>query len=189
MSHCLQPTDALIVVDVQNDFCRGGALPVPDGDEVVPVLNQWIRAAKHAGTLIVASRDWHPADHVSFRERGGPWPMHCVQGTPGSNFHLDLQLPADAIIVSKATNRDQESYSAFGGTGLGDLLRQHGVSRVWVGGLAQDYCVRATALDAIREGFEVHLIMEATRPVSAEGGRRAIEELAAAGCFMERGGA
>jgi len=188
MSPCLEPTDTLIIVDVQNGFCRGGALPVLGGDEVLPVLNRWIQAAERAGALIVASRDWHPADHVSFRDRGGPWPVHCVQGTPGAEFHSDLRLPADAIIVSKATSREQESYSAFGGTGLGDLLRQRGVSRVWVGGLAQDYCVRATALDALREGFEVHLIEEATCPVSAEGGRRAIEELAAAGCFIERGG-
>src|SRR5689334_5389258 len=166
----LGPADAVIVVDVQNDFCPGGALPVARGDEVVPILNQWMTAAGGAGAAVVASRDWHPADHCSFQERGGPWPSHCVQETRGADFHPDLNLPPRARIVSKATAADREAYSAFDGTGLADELKRAGISRVWIGGLALDYCVRATALDAVAAGFETHLIAAATRAINARPG-------------------
>jgi nicotinamidase/pyrazinamidase len=183
----LGPSDALIVVDVQNDFCPGGALPVPEGDRVVPVLNRWIEAARAGGATIVASRDWHPADHVSFRERGGSWPPHCIQDTKGAAFHRGLRLPTDAVIVSKGTDRDHDQYSAFGGSSLADDLRRRGVRRLWVGGLAEDYCVRATVLDALKAGFEVHLIADAVRPVNVrpDDGRRAREEMREAGCVIE----
>ncbi|MEX2142256.1 MAG: nicotinamidase [Pirellulales bacterium] len=186
----LRPGDALILVDVQNDFCPGGALPVNEGDEIVPVLNRWIEAAKKARAKIVASRDWHPPDHVSFRPRGGPWPVHCVQNTPGAELHPDLKLPARTSVVSKGTDPDRDSYSAFDGTRLGRNLKRRGVHRVWVGGLALDVCVRATVLDALKAGFEVHLIKAGTRAVNVgeSDGQRALREMQTAGCLIEEGG-
>lgn len=183
----LQPTDALILVDVQNDFYPGGALPVEEGDQVVPLLNRWIEAAREGGAYIIASREWHPPGHVSFRDRGGPWPPHCVQDTQGAAFHPAIRLPSDILVVSKGTDLDRDNYSAFQETGLADVLWRRGVRRVWVGGLALDVCVRATVLDALREGFEVHLIKGATRPVDRRNGGRAIEEMRAAGCIVENG--
>jgi nicotinamidase/pyrazinamidase len=136
---------------------------------------------------VFASRDWHPANHISFRDRGGPWPPHCVQGTAGAEFHRDLKLPHDVQIISKADTPDKDSYSAFGGTDLATRFRQTGIRRIWIGGLAQDYCVRETALDALREGFEVHVIVDATRAVNVkpEDGRRALEEIRQAGGILE----
>jgi len=180
----LKPGDALLIVDVQNDFCPGGALPIAGGDAVVPVLNAWIAAAQQAGVPVAASRDWHPRRHPSFAAEGGPWPEHCVQDTPGAAFRADLALPAETVTVAKGTRFDQDQYSAFDGTGLAELLRRLGVARLWVGGLALDVCVRATALDARRAGFEVHLIKEAARPVTPQGGREALVELAAAGVIL-----
>jgi nicotinamidase/pyrazinamidase len=183
----LQSGDALLIVDVQNDFCPGGALAVREGDKVVPPLNEWISEAIRRGVPVFASRDWHPAGHISFKQRGGPWPPHCVQNTPGAAFHPDLNLPPNAQVISKATSPDQDSYSAFGGTDLAQRLRSAHVKRVWIGGLARDYCVRATALDAIREGFEVHLIVDATRAVDVnpDDGQRALEEIQRAGGILE----
>ncbi len=164
-----QPTadhahDALIIVDVQNDFCPGGALAVGAGDEVVPVLN---RLAPRFGT-VVATQDWHPADHRSFAAQGGPWPPHCIAGTHGAALHAALdQSPID-ITIRKATTPDQEAYSGFDGTDLAAQLRARGVRRVYVGGLALDYCVDATALDAKRAGFDTYVIADATRPVFPE---------------------
>ena len=164
-----QPTgeharDALIIVDLQNDFCPGGALAVGDGDAVVPVLN-WL--APRFGT-VVATQDWHPADHRSFAAQGGPWPAHCVAGTPGAALHAALdQSPID-ITIRKATTPDREAYSGFDGTDLAAQLRARGVRRVYVGGLALDYCVDATALDAKRAGFDTYVIADATRAVSPE---------------------
>lgn len=181
----LGPTDALLVVDVQRDFCSGGALAVPEGDGVVPVLNAWIAAAERGGAALVFSRDWHPADHCSFQPHGGPWPPHCIQGSPGAAFHPELHVPAKAWIVSKGTERDREQYSALEGTGLSERLRDAGVRRLWVGGLALDYCVRASVLDACRAGFEVHLLVPATRPVDPQQGEQVLAELRAAGAILE----
>src|SRR5262245_15732315 len=136
-----KPGDALLVVDVQNDFCPGGSLAVSKGDEVVPVLNRWIEDAGAAGVPIFASRDWHPPNHISFKARGGPWPPHCIQNTFGAAFHPDLRLPPGAELISKADSPDVDSYSAFGGTDLAERLHEAGVKRVWIGGLTQDYCV------------------------------------------------
>src|SRR5262245_28454380 len=179
--------DALLVVDVQNDFCPGGALGVSGGDQVVPVLNRWIQEAQRKNIPVFFTRDWHPSGHVSFKARGGPWPPHCVQGTPGADFHRDLRLPPNAQVVSKGYELDKDSYSAFGGTGLQEKLRQAGIRRIWIGGLAQDYCVRETSLDGIREGFEVHVIVEGTRPVNIkpEDGKRALADIRAAGAILE----
>jgi nicotinamidase/pyrazinamidase len=183
----LQPRDALILVDVQRDFCPGGKLAVSGGDEVVPVLNRWIDAAAGAGATVAVSRDWHPSDHVSFAPRGGPWPEHCVQDTEGAELHPLLRTPADAILISKGTSPDFDQYSAFDRTGLADALRSRGVDRVWIGGLAQDVCVRATVLDAVREGFETHVLVDATRPVEAAAGDHALREMAAAGAALDGG--
>jgi nicotinamidase/pyrazinamidase len=177
----LTSRDALIVVDVQNDFCPGGRLPVPEGDEVVPVINQWIERAQRAGSLVIASRDWHPRGHVSFREQGGTWPEHCVQDSDGARFHPGLDLPADVVKVSKGVRLDRDQYSAFDDTGLGSFLRGRNIDRVWVAGLAQDVCVRATVLSALEEGFDTVLLTEGTRAIDAEGGRLAVEEMQQAG--------
>jgi len=180
----LRHGDALIVVDVQTDFCPGGALPIEGGDEVVPVLNRWIDAAVNAHVPVVASRDWHPAEHVSFKP-SGEWPIHCVQGTSGARFHPALRLPDSANVVTKGNRSDRDQYSAFDGTGLAAELRNQDVQRVWIGGLAQDVCVRATVLDARHEGFDTIVIADATRPVTAAGGERANEEMRRAGARFE----
>ena len=179
--------DALLIVDVQNDFCPGGALEVPEGDRVVPVLNQWIGAARDVGIPIYASRDWHPANHISFAQRGGPWPPHCIQNTQGAAFHPDLQLPEGAAIISKGTDPDRDQYSAFDDTGLVKQMRDDGVRRIWVGGLAQDVCVHASVLDGAKAGFDIHLVDPATRPVDVNpgDGERAIEEMRQAGAVIE----
>lgn len=152
------PRDALLVVDMQNDFCEGGALAVLGGSALVPGINAEIEAANKAGALVIASRDWHPIDHVSFTHRGGPWPVHCVQDTQGAAFHFDLALPEDTIRVSKATAFDADAYSAFDGTGLGGYLKEKGFERVIVCGLALDVCVHATVMAASREGFTTLLL-------------------------------
>ena len=177
----LKAGDALILVDVQNDFCPGGALPIPDGDAVVPVLNDWIRAAQSAGVPVYASRDFHPKGHLSFADGGGDWPPHCIQDTDGAAFHPDLALPPDAVIITKGVRFDQDQNSAFDQTGLADQLRRDGVGRVWVGGLAQDVCVLATVLDARAAGFQTLVIRDGMRPVTEEGGRDAIKQMESAG--------
>jgi nicotinamidase/pyrazinamidase len=181
----LRPGDAVIAVDVQLDFCPGGALPIEHGDDVIPVLNHWIAAAADAGVPVFASRDWHPLHHLSFKESGGEWPVHCVQDSPGARFHPNLTLPDSAIVVTKGVRFDQDQYSAFDQTGLAHELRKRGVRRVWIGGLAQDVCVRATVLDARREGFDAIVIADATRPVTRAGGERANEEMRRAGACFE----
>ena len=183
----LAADDALLIIDVQNDFCPGGALAVPEGDAIISVLNQWIAEANAKGIPVFASRDWHPRNHISFKDRGGPWPPHCVQGTFGAAFHRELNLPPNVEIVSKAEDPDKDSYSAFGGTNLAERLRRAGVRNLWIGGLAEDYCVRATALDAIKEGFNVHVIRDATRPVDVQpgDGERALDEIRRAGGVLE----
>jgi nicotinamidase/pyrazinamidase len=177
---------------VQNDFCPGGALAVPEGDAVVPVLNDYIARAQSAGIPIYASRDWHPPTTHHFAAFGGPWPVHCVQGTAGADFHPNLHLPAGTPIVTKGTSMEDAGYSMFEGTledgrTLAEALRERGVSRVHVGGLATDYCVRATVLDALRQGFRACLLVDAARGVNVTPGddRRAVDEMAAAGAKVE----
>lgn len=160
--------DALIIVDVQNDFLPGGALAVPDGGAVIPVLNAYIGAARKNGVPVFASRDWHPADHCSFKAQGGIWPPHCVAGTAGAAFAPTLELPAKVEVVSKAQSRDRDAYSAFEGTGLAETLRGAGIQRLLIGGLATDYCVLNTVRDAIRSGFEVLLLADAIRAVDVK---------------------
>lgn len=181
------PEDAVLLVDVQNDFCPGGALAVDEGDRVVPVLNAWVREAVRSGAFLAASRDWHPRNHISFQERGGPWPPHCVQGTEGAAFHPELELPEGVEILSKADDPDREAYSAFEGTGLAERLRERNVRRIFIGGLAQDVCVRATVLQALDLGLETHLLIDATRPVDAARGEAALREMEAGGARIRRG--
>jgi len=178
---------ALIIVDVQRDFMPGGALPVPRGDEVVPTLNSYIELFDRLGRPVVATRDWHPPDHISFRPRG-PWPPHCVQNSPGAEFHPDLRLPADVIVVSKATEPDKEAYSGFEGTDLAEGLRALEVRRLFVGGVATDYCVKATVLDGLRLGFEVFVLEDAIRGVDVNPGdsEKAIREMLSAGAVLIR---
>ena len=175
----LQAGDALIMVDVQLDFLPGGSLAVPRGDEVVPALNRYIAVFRGLTFPIVATRDWHPPDHCSFRAQGGPWPPHCVAGSAGAHFATLLDLPCEAHIVSKATSRDRDAYSGFEGTGLDDWLRRAGASRVFVGGLATDYCVLNTVRDALRFGYATFLLLDAVRAVDVAvgDGARAIDEM------------
>jgi len=181
MSRKIDPrTDALIAVDVQRDFCPGGALPVPDGDQVIPAINRFLSLGNW---LTVATRDWHPVDHCSFKAHGGIWPVHCVAGTPGAEFHPGLDVTKIHRIISKASTKDVEAYSGFQGTELTVFLKGRGITRVFVCGLATDYCVKATALDARREGLDVVVLEDAVRGVEVHPGdcRKAIEEMSAAG--------
>jgi nicotinamidase/pyrazinamidase len=171
--------DALIIVDVQNDFLPGGALAVPHGDEVVSPLNRYAAFFERQGQPVFATRDWHSPDHCSFREQGGPWPAHCVAGTKGAQFAPKLALPPDARVMSKATTPDQDAYSGFGGTDLDAMLRRENVHRVFVGGLATDYCVLNTVKDARKLGYVAVLLQDAIRAVdvSSGDGRRAQEQM------------
>lgn len=173
---------ALIVVDVQNDFCPGGTLAVAHGDEVVAPLNRLIREFLERGDTVVKSRDWHPRQTKHFAEFGGTWPVHCVQETHGAEFHPALADDPRILLVSKGTG-DADQYSAFDGTDLARRLRERGVKEVWVGGLATDYCVKQTVLDALREGFKVKAVEDAMRAVNLQPGddTRALEEMRRAG--------
>lgn len=173
---------ALIVVDVQNDFCPGGTLAVERGGEVVAPLNKLIEEFLARGELVVKSRDWHPARTKHFTAFGGTWPVHCVQGTVGAQFHRDLLDDSRILVVSKGMG-DEDNYSAFDGTDLARTLREHGVKEVWVGGLATDFCVKQTVLDARREGFRVKALTDAMRAVNLQPGddALAIEEMRRAG--------
>jgi nicotinamidase/pyrazinamidase len=179
--------DALLIVDVQNDFCPGGALPIDDGDRVVPVINRWIKKFNEQGLPVYASRDWHPKDHLSFEAEGGLWPAHCIQDTLGAAFHPDLKLPASAVIVTKGVRFDQDQNSALDQTGLETHLRRKEIVRVFVAGLALDVCVLATAMDARRAGLEVLLILEGTRPVTESNGTEAVARMRAAGVSVLEG--
>lgn len=171
--------DALIIVDVQKDFCPGGALPVPEGDQVIPVLNQYVGRFKKAGAKIYATRDWHPSNHKSFKAYGGVWPPHCIQGSEGAEFHPDLVLLKVAKVISKATKSSIPGYSGFEKTNLEKDLRKKGVTRVFVGGLATDYCVKSTVLDALRLGFKAVLLVDAILGVNVkpDDSGKAIEEM------------
>ena len=182
----LQRGDALIIVDVQKDFCPGGALPIEEGDTVVPVINRWIAGALERSLPIYASRDWHPVGHISFKESDGPWPPHCLQDSDGARFHADLKLPDSAVKVTKGVRFDKDQNSAFDETGLGEELRRIGIKRLLIGGLAEDVCVLATVLDGVREGFEVVLIADATRPVTPEAGGIARQKMKDRGVHFVR---
>jgi len=180
--------DALIVVDVQRDFLPGGALAVPSGDAVIAPLNSCVESFSGAARPVFYSRDWHPQNHCSFREQGGPWPPHCIAGSPGAEFAAGLRIADGAVILSKATRADRDAYSAFQGTDLAVQLRNAGVRRVFVCGLATDYCVRATVLEARENGFEVTVVTDAVRAVDLHpgDGDRAFDEMRARGASLAR---
>jgi len=180
--------DALIVVDVQYDFCPGGNLPVPFGDQVIPVLNDYLTVADTVGIPIFASRDWHPPGTVHFADHGGIWPEHCLQGEHGAEFHKDLRLPRSARTVTKGDNQRDDGYSAFqgylqDGTTLADALHAARVTRVFVGGLATDYCVLQTVLSARQADFDAVYLRDACRAVEVKrgDGAQAEEAMLAAG--------
>ena len=179
--HSTPVPEALVIVDFQNDFTPGGALAVPDGDAVAAHLNDLIASGRF--DLVVATRDWHPLDHSSFAEQGGPWPVHCVAGTEGAQLHPALDAAKVDVIVDKGTERDTEGYSGFDATDLAELLRDRGIDSLTVAGLATDYCVRATALDAAHERFDVTVVEDAIRAVEVDpgDGERALDDMRAAG--------
>jgi nicotinamidase/pyrazinamidase len=172
---------ALLIIDFQNDFTPGGALAVPSGDEIAERINRLAGSSEY--DVVLATRDWHPPDHGSFEERGGPWPVHCVQGTKGAELHPALDRSKIDVVIDKGQDPATEGYSGFEGTDLATLLRERDVDEVTVVGLATDYCVKNTALDALREGFEVTVDSEAVRGVDVNAGdsEQALEEVRAAG--------
>lgn len=185
---------ALIVVDVQNDFCPGGTLAVREGDRIIPVINDMVHAFQEAHRPVIFTRDHHPANHVSFIEQGGPWPEHCVQGTAGSAYHPRLYVPKNSIHFVKGFDPNQDAYSGFEGVlsddeghptdrGLAAWLKDHAVHALYITGLATDYCVRATALDARRHGFKTFLVTNAVRGVNVhpEDSEKALREIEQAG--------
>lgn len=175
--------DALIVVDVQIDFLPGGALAVPDGDAVIEPLNRCIDLFVRSGRPVMFTRDWHPANHCSFQAQGGPWPPHCVVGTRGARFAPALRVIDSARIISKATQPEQEAYSGFQTTDMARVLHASGARRVFIGGLATDYCVLATALDARASGLEVEVLTDAVRAVNLRpgDGDQALRRMCASG--------
>lgn len=179
----VQRGDVLLVTDIQNDFLPGGSLAVAGGDDVVPVLNRYIGEFVTHGLPVYATRDWHPEGHCSFHAQGGPWPAHCVAGTRGAEFAATLALPPDTTVISKATLRGQEAYSSFQGTDLDSRLRAAGIRRLFIGGLATDYCVLNTVRDARHLGYEVFVLADAIRAVDVQpgDGQRAEAEMTSLG--------
>lgn len=182
---------ALLIVDVQNDFCPGGALAVPDGDRVLAPLNRAAERFATAGLPILASRDWHPEVTRHFSQFGGPWPAHCVRGTAGAAFHPDLHLPPGTVVLSKGTDPEADGYSAFdgisdSGASLQQILEKLGIEHLYVAGLATDYCVAATARDALGRRFQVTVLTDAVAGVDLHPGDsdRVLKELAAAGAQL-----
>lgn len=182
-SIALQPGDVLLVTDIQNDFLPGGSLAVPGGDAVIPLLNRYIAAFVARDLPVYATRDWHPERHCSFRAQGGPWPVHCVADSPGAAFAPALALPAGAPVISKATSAFREAYSSFQGTPLDSRLRTAGVRRIFIGGLATDYCILNSVREALRLGYTVFVLADAVRAVDVQpgDGERALGEMARLG--------
>lgn len=182
----LTRTDALLIVDVQNDFLPGGALAVADGDAVIAPVNRLIELYGEHGLPVYASRDWHPLEHCSFKPQGGPWPPHCVAHTHGAAFPDSLALPPDAVVISKASERGTDAYSAFRGTTLADQLHAHGATRLAVCGLATEYCVLNTVDDALALGFQAIVVLDAVRAIDASpgDGERAIALMAQHGAVL-----
>ena len=183
--------DALVIVDVQNDFCPGGALAVPHGDAIVPVLNRYAERFVAAGAPVFASRDWHPAETTHFKAYGGVWPSHCVQDTKGAEFHPQLVLPSGAAVVAKGMDPHEDAYSCFqaetaDGMPFAAALGELGVSRLFVGGLATDYCVKSTVVDGVEAGFEIFVLADAVAAVDLVpgDGAKALDEMRAAGALL-----
>jgi nicotinamidase/pyrazinamidase len=182
----LTRSDALLITDIQNDFLPGGELPIAGGDEIIPVLNGYARIFKDAKAHVFASKDWHPSNHCSFKQQGGSWPPHCVQDTKGAEFSPKLRLPKDAVVVFKATDPMRESYSVFDGTDFLNELKERNIQRLFVGGLATDYCVLNTVLDARKHGFETVVFMDAIRGINVKPGDvdQAVESMLKSGALQ-----
>src|SRR5215472_12312238 len=181
------PSAALILVDIQNDFCPGGALAVPDGDQIVEVVNRLAPSFN----FVAATRDWHPPNHISFKKQGGVWPPHCVQGSPGADLHPALDRSGIDLIVRKGYSPDRDTFEGLpavdeNGESLDKILKRKGVDSIYVAGLATDYCVKATVLDALKKGFQVFAVTDAMRAVNLQPGdaARALQEMAAAGAHL-----
>lgn len=191
MKSRLKKGDALLIIDAQKDFFPGGALPVPEGDLIIPVINAWIDAANAEKVVVYASRDWHPIDHCSFKEQGGPWPMHCVQKSSGADIHPDINLPENATLIDTADNPRKEAYSAFQGVTtvgrkpLDEAMKSQDIKRLWLSGLALDFCVCETALEGRKYGYEVHLLIKGTMPIHEETGEDALQRMRSAGVIIE----
>jgi nicotinamidase/pyrazinamidase len=183
--HKVSEGDALIVTDVQNDFLPGGSLAVEGGEQVIGPLNACIALFTEKGLPIFATRDWHPPDHCSFVEQGGPWPPHCVAESPGAAFPADLAISEEAVVISKAQTPEKEAYSSFEGTDLHQRLANLGVKRLFIGGLTTDYCVLTSVLDALKLGYEAYLLTDAIRAVNAHpgDGEQALERMRTAGAI------
>ncbi|MBP6854900.1 MAG: nicotinamidase [Candidatus Pacebacteria bacterium] len=183
---------ALLIIDVQNDFCPGGSLAVTDGDRVVEPLNNMIKLARENGWLVIASRDWHPKDTAHFKEFGGIWPAHCIEGTGGAKFKHGLLFPEKTVIINKGTSKKDDGYSPFEGTDtvldlpLAQILNIKGIADIFIGGLATDYCVKAGVLDALKNGYGVYLLEDAIKAVNLkpDDGANAIEEMQKAGAII-----
>ena len=181
----------LLVVDVQKDFCPGGSLAVPEGDTIIPAINRYIEIFQRQGIPVFASRDWHPPVTDHFKAYGGLWPPHCIQGTDGAQFHPLLRLPDGVVVISKGMDPHKDDYSTFHalsetGYYLDDHLKGEGVERIYLCGLATDYCVRQSSLDALRTGYRVTVLRDAVKGVDLTPGdsQRALEEIARAGAEM-----
>lgn len=187
----VQQGDVLSVTDVQYDFLPGGSLGVPDGDQVVPPLNRAIEIFSRKGLPVFFTRDWHPPDHSSFRDQGGSWPPHCVRKTEGAKFYAGLNIPGEAVVISKAVTKDSEQYSTLYGKDRkgkteNALLEEIGVGRVFIGGLATEYCVLHTVKDVLEEGFEVYVLTDGIRAVDVNpgDGEKALKEMADKGAQL-----
>jgi nicotinamidase/pyrazinamidase len=179
--------DALLILDVQYDFLPGGSLAVSKGDQVIPPLRELADRFNQVSAPVYASRDWHPDDHCSFHAQGGPWPKHCVMNTPGAQISSDLRLPDQTRLISKASHRNKEAYSAFEGTDLHERLRVDRVKRLYIGGLVTEYCVLNTVTDALRLGYEVFVIEDAIRGISELDEKKAKEEMRQRGAVFTTG--
>lgn len=170
--------DALIVVDMQNDFMPDGVLPVKDADKIIPTINRYIDIFEKKGNPVFFTRDWHPENHISFKDYGGIWPAHCVQNTKGAQFHQDLKIPSDnKFIISKGNYPDFDAYSGFQGTLLDSLLKERGIKRIFVCGVATDFCVKNTVLGGINLGYQVFILKDAIKPVFPEKENEVLKEL------------
>ncbi|MDX1410798.1 MAG: bifunctional nicotinamidase/pyrazinamidase [Nitrospirales bacterium] len=180
-----EKNSVLILVHVQNDFCPGGALPVTEGDTIIPLINRYIGLFQSEGLSVIATRDWHPPNHCSFKEQGGMWPVHCVQGSRGAQFRADLHIPNGSLIISGATNPKTEAYSAFDGTSLNDHLEDMGAQTLYVVGLATDYCVKQTVLDGCKLGYRIVVLEDAVRGVNLrpDDSQKALKEMSDAGAL------
>lgn len=178
--------DALMIIDMQNDFLEGGSLEVPGSNALIPVFNCYIVRFQQSRLPVIATRDWHPPDHCSFVQQGGPWPPHCIAGSAGAAFHADLALPADTHVISKAITREADAYSAFSGTGLQSLLQSLHIQRIFVGGVATEYCVHETVKDALQLGYSVTVLQDATQAINRKphDGIKAIDDMIVHGATL-----